>query len=249
MRLVLCVVAGRRKPSKTHGQGAPLNPSAVRLLFLHQKDYMSKADDLLEYFKNHVGEWACSMCGSHSVQPAATFRTLKNAGWQFEEISPQRWGKQMFCPVCGQETTHYKLKSLQQGLDKSRLGITPAQKKRVISIIGDVDAFTGASVKSSLEIDHKVPFDRLKETVGDIDIDKLSDVQITEHFQILTRDHNLLKDRACQSCIKTGVRPPLFGIKYWYDGDGRYIGSCRGCGWYDGAEWRRILNERLANEL
>ena len=164
MRLVLCVVAGRRKPSKTHGQGAPLNPSAVRLLFLHQKDYMSKADDLLEYFKNHVGEWACSMCGSHSVQPAATFRTLKNAGWQFEEISPQRWGKQMFCPVCGQETTHYKLKSLQQGLDKSRLGITPAQKKRVISIIGDVDAFTGASVKSSLEIDHKVPFDRLKET-------------------------------------------------------------------------------------
>lgn len=136
--------------------------------------------------------------------------------------------------------------SLEQGEDKSRIGITPAQRKRVARILSEADAFTGASVKSSLEIDHKVPFDRLKEDSGDIDIDRLSDSEIANHFQILTRDHNLLKDRQCQSCIKTGVRPPCFGIKFWYEGDENYRGSCVGCGWYDGVEWRRCLNEKLS---
>ena len=206
---------------------------------------MSKSDDLLAYFKKNVGKWACSMCGSHSGQPAATFRVLKNAGWQFEEVSPQRWGQQMYCQKCGQETTHYKLVSLEQGKDKSRIGISPSQRKRVISILTETDAFTGASVKSSLEIDHKVPFDRLKEESGDIDIDQLSDVQIEEHFQILTRDHNLLKDRACQRCIKTGSRPPFLGVRFWYEGGFQYCGSCRGCGWFDGAEWHRQINHLL----
>lgn len=220
---------------------------AVRLI-LHQKESMSKADDLLEYCKEHIGEWVCSMCGSHSGQPAAVFRSLKNAGWQFEEVSRQRWGLQKHCPICGRKTTHYKLTSLVKGIDKSRVGISPVQKSRVISVLSDKDAFTGASAKSSAEVDHKIPFDRLKETSGDINIDNLSNSQISEHFQILTRDHNLLKDRACQHCIKTGRRPPFFGIKFWYKGDGKYDGSCKGCGWYDGVEWRSRLNDRLGGD-
>ena len=206
---------------------------------------MSKAEDLLAYFKKNVGKWSCSMCGSHSGQPAAVFRTLKNEGWQFEEVSPQRWARTMDCKVCGRKTTHYKLLSLKQGLDKSRIAITPKQKERVISILGELDAFTGASVKSSLEIDHKVPFARLKEGAGDIDIDGLTDEQIAEHFQILTRDHNLLKDRACQDCIKTNIRPPFLGIKFWYEGNDKYCGSCKGCGWFDGAKWRNKVNKQL----
>lgn len=87
------------------------------------------------------------MCGSHSGQPAAIFRTLKNAGWEFEEVAPQRWGISRFCSKCGQETTHYKLLSLVQGEDKSRIGITPTQRKRVIRVLSETDAFTGASVK------------------------------------------------------------------------------------------------------
>ena len=206
---------------------------------------MSKADELLDYCKRHVNKWACSMCGSHSGQPAAIFRQLKNAGWKFEEITPQRWGKQLYCPVCKQDTTHYKLVSLMQGENKSRFNITPAQKRRALAVLPNTDAFTGASVRSSIELDHKEPFARLKEKSGDIDINQLSDEQIKAHFQILTRDHNLLKDRACQSCIKTGTRPPLFGIKFWYMGNERYCGTCRGCGWYDGAEWRKQLNLAL----
>lgn len=206
---------------------------------------MSKATDLLAYFKKNVGEWACSTCGSHSGQPAAVFRALKNEGWQFEEVSPQRWAKTMDCKVCGRKTTHYKLLSLKQGMDNSRISITPKQKKRVISMIGEADAFTGASVKSSLEIDHKVPFARLKQDAGDINIDDLTDEQIAEHFQILTRDHNLLKDRACQDCVKTNKRPPFLGIKFWYEGNDQYRGSCKGCGWFDGTKWRDKVNKQL----
>ena len=199
----------------------------------------------MEYFKRHVGRWACSTCGSHSGQPAATFRELKNAGWQFEEVAPQRWGMQKYCATCNRKTTHYKLTSLERCNGNSRITMTPRQRKRIVSLLTDVDAFTGASVKSSIEIDHKVPFDRLKEKSGDINVDKLTDAQVAEHFQILTRDHNLLKDRACQSCIKNAIRPPLFGIKYWYEGDSKYRGSCRGCGYFDGVEWRKRLNAKL----
>lgn len=206
---------------------------------------MSKTDMLLEHFKKNLGKWTCAMCGSKSGQPAATFRALKNAGWQFEEHSPQRWGKTMYCSICGQATTHYKLISNVQGEDKSRVGISNTQKKRIISILGEEDAFTGASAKSSLEIDHKVPFARLKDSSGDIDVDRLSNKEIVDCFQILTRDHNLLKDRACQHCIKTGERSPFFGINFWYEGGKKYCGSCKGCGYYDGTEWRRRLNEHL----
>ena len=206
---------------------------------------MSKADDLLEFCKKNLNRWTCSMCGSHSGQPAAIFRVLKNAGWKFEEVAPQRWAKTCYCPKCCQETTHYKLISLTQGEDKSRIGFQKKDRDRIISVLGDTDAFTGASVKSSLEIDHKIPFDRLKENGGDINVAFLNNNEIAQHFQILTRDHNLLKDRACQKCIKSGRRPPFLGINFWYEGDEQYKGSCVGCGWYDGCEWRKRLNRLL----
>ena len=70
---------------------------------------MSKSDDLLNFLLHNIGKWSCSVCGSGSNQPAATFRTVKNMGYRFEEVSPNRWGKMMFCEVCGTDRTHYKL--------------------------------------------------------------------------------------------------------------------------------------------
>ena len=80
-------------------------------------------------------------------------------------------------------------------------------------------------------------------TGQDIDIASLTNKEIEEHFQLLTREHNLLKDRACQYCIKNLKRPPLFGISFWYEGGEDYNGTCVGCGWYDGNQWRMKLNE------
>ena len=204
---------------------------------------MSKENDLLNALKNNLGQWVCAYCASNSNQPAATFRNIKQLGYRFEEVSPGRWGLMRCCPVCGVKRTHYKLLSPEPVFDeKPRLSISSQQRKRVIALLDRRDAFTGASISSTPEIDHKVPLTRLEK---DVDISTLSDDDIRLHFQLLTREHNLLKDRACGRCKLSGKRQPFLGISYWYEGDEEYCGSCVGCGWYDGKAWREDVDSRL----
>jgi hypothetical protein len=49
----------------------------------------------------------------------------------------------------------------------------------------------------------------------------------------------------CGKCKKESIRPPFFGINFWYAGDGNYVGTCEGCGWYDGVKWKEELNKKL----
>lgn len=201
---------------------------------------MSKADEFLMACKQNVGKWTCSLHTTGSNQPAAIFREVKKQGYEFEEPNPGRWATSKYCPVCKQETTHYKLLKLDPTLTKqTRLGIDTKTRKHILDLFDNRDAFTGASISSVAEIDHKVPWTRLEE---DIDATVLSDVEIRQHFQLLTREHNLLKDRACGHCKLYGKRPPFLGIPYWYKGNEEYCGDCEGCGWYDGEKWRKSLS-------
>lgn len=203
-------------------------------------------EKLLKAFKENVGEWTCGDCNSGSNQPAATFREIKKMGYVFEEVATNRWAKSMFCPVCNANRSHYKLISAEPLVEaKARCTITPTQRKRVLALLEERDAFSGASITSTPEIDHKVPWSRLD---SDIDISTLTDDEVKKHFQLLTREHNLLKDRACQYCIKNKKRPPLFGISFWYEGNESYQGTCIGCGWYDGNTWRTMLNDFLGKK-
>lgn len=207
---------------------------------------MSKSDDFLSYLLQNIGQWSCSVCGSSSNQPAATFRTIKNMGYRFEEVSPNRWGKMMYCSQCGTERTHYKLLSaIPEFVERKRLGIDSRTRNRILGLLGRRDAFTGASIASTPEIDHKTPWTRLDE---DYNVREMSDPEIRNAFQLLTREHNLLKDRMCDKCKKTDIRPPFFGISFWYLGDQNYCGSCEGCGWYDGVKWRQAVNEILSKQ-
>ena len=207
---------------------------------------MSKVEQFLEELKAHCNEWCCSVCGSDSNQPAATFREIKKMGYQFEEVSPNRWGKKMYCPKCGMERTHYKLLNPEpQFTEKPRVGIRPKDRERILAHFGKCDAFTGATISSVPEIDHKVPWTRLEQ---DVDASTMSEKEIGQAFQLLTREHNLLKDRMCDHCKKTNLRPPFLGISFWYAGDENYCGTCEGCGWYDGRKWREEVNKRLGKE-
>lgn len=206
---------------------------------------MSKVEQYLSVLKAHIGEWCCSMCGSGSGQPAATFREIKKLGYKFEEVSPNRWAKSMFCAKCGTERMHYKLLSPEpQFTEKPRLSISPRDRKRILEFFELRDAFTGASISSVPEIDHKTPWTRLDQ---DIDVSRLSLADIGQSFQLLTREHNLLKDRMCAHCKNTNLRPPFLGISYWYSGDEHYCGSCEGCGWYDGRKWRAEINKKISS--
>lgn len=207
---------------------------------------MSKANDLLKACQQNLGKWTCAYCASNSNQPAATFRELKKRGYEFEEYTPQRWGKAMYCPKCGTIRTHYKLLTSNPVFhEKARYPINPQQRERIISLLGGRDAFTGASISSTPEIDHKTPWSRLDK---DINVSTLSDCQIIEYFQLLTREHNLLKDRACKLCIANQKRTPFFEIPFWYNGNENYMGSCNGCGWHDGKKWREELSKILKHK-
>jgi len=207
---------------------------------------MSKSDDLLNFLLQNVGKWSCSVCGSGSNQPAATFRIVKNMGYRFEEVSPNRWGRMMYCCKCGTNRTHYKLLSAKpEFVEHRRFGFDIQSRKRILGILDGRDAFSGALIASTPEIDHKIPWTRLQE---DYDVRNMDDDEIRNAFQLLTREHNLLKDRMCDKCKKTNIRPPFFGISFWYAGDCHYCGSCVGCGWYDGVAWRKSVNETLGQD-
>jgi hypothetical protein len=204
---------------------------------------MSKKNKLLDAFKKNIGQWVCGYCNSESNQPASTFREIKKLGYKFEEHSPNRWGKDLFCKTCNTSRTHYKLLSVEPEFpQKTRIHINAYQRIRILKLLRGKDAFTGASISSTPEIDHKVPWIRLE---YDIDPSKLTDEQIIEHFQLLTREHNLLKDRSCGSCRATNIRPPFLEISFWYEGNEVYLDSCVGCGWYDSVKWREMLNMKV----
>lgn len=199
---------------------------------------------MLRYFKSHLGRWCCATCASGgSNQPAAVFREVKKMGYKFEEVSPNHWAREMYCPVCRAERTHYRLLSEKPVFTpKKRLSISREQRKRVLDLLDNKDAFTGASISSVAEIDHKIPFTRLDK---DINIKDLSDKEVKESFQLLTREHNLLKDRMCTECRKTGRRQPFIEIPFFYEGTDEYKGSCEGCGWHDGKKWREEAGKKL----
>ena len=204
---------------------------------------MSKVDDFLRACKDNVGKWTCSLHTTGSNQPAAIFREAKKLGYEFEETKPQRWAEQKYCPICKQTTTHYTLLKIEPtSTVHSRYNINSKTRERILKIFENKDAFTGASISSKPEIAHKTPWTRLEH---DIDASNLSDEEIKQHFQLLTRDHNLLKDRRCDYCKKHNIRPPFLEIPFWYEGDSQYTGSCEGCGWYDGKKWREELSKKL----
>lgn len=204
---------------------------------------ITQKQQLLSACQNRLNEWVCGYCNSNSTQPARITATLRSEGYVFEETK-RGYCKLIFCPHCGQKRTHYKLLSAEPINESKEVHtITPSQRKRVISILGKKDAFTNATITSSTpEIDHKEPMIRRQK---DINIDELTDTQIKDTFQILTRQNNLLKDKSCKKCKSSGIRPPHMGIYYWYAGDENYKGTCVGCGWYDGVAWRENLNKRI----
>lgn len=205
----------------------------------------SKVEQFRLYALRNLNKWICSVCASGSNQPAAIFREVKALGYVFEEPAPNRWATSRFCATCGELRSHYRLTSATPEFSvRQRIAISNDQRRRILTLLDRRDAFTGASISSTPEIDHKVPWTRLTE---DIDAAALSDSEIREHFQLLTREHNALKDKNCASCKISDIRPPFFGISYWYSGGSEYAGSCEGCGWHDGARWRESVNAELGD--
>ncbi|MBD2726459.1 restriction endonuclease [Nostoc sp. FACHB-892] len=113
--------------------------------------------------------------------------------------------------------------------------------------------------RHELVIDHRFPMERWGESEPP-HLTSMSETEIKKKFQLLKKDssgnHNLLKSRSCERCIKNGNRGTPFGIRFWYQGGEDWPSihqrgaeaeeGCIGCGWYNFDIWRNALNQKLA---
>lgn len=166
-----------------------------------------------------------------------------------------------FCSVCQKNTTWDRWTGKTKTANSSAT-IPTKLVERILSVYAYVDVIEQRKrAKHELVIDHRFPMERWGEVEKNND-PEMTDDEIRAKFQLLKKDstgnHNLLKSRNCERCIKTGKRGTPFGIRFWYEGDENWSQDipergkdaeqgCVGCGWYDFETWRKELNKNLDN--
>ena len=197
-------------------------------------------------------EWHCTKCELKAGQ-AKTWQTWRDEkGIQFEEPTPRRWEKRIFCETCQKTTSHRKLKTLELLKNVSiRTQITPKIAKKVKDLYQNEEAvFLRKLSPTELEIDHRFP--QIRWNSNEDKNDNLSDDELKAKFILLNRNNNLWKSRQCEKCFKDGIRGNFPGIEFWYVGDKTWRGAsksdengCVGCFWYDPYKWREELNKKI----
>jgi len=197
-------------------------------------------------------QWHCTKCELKAGQ-AKTWQTWRDEkGIQFEEPTPRRWEKRIFCKTCQKTTSHRKLKTLELLENVSiRTQITSKIAKKVKDLYQNEEAVLLRKLSPrELEIDHRFP--QIRWNSNEDKNDNLSDDALKAKFILLNRNNNLWKSRQCERCVKTGQRGNFPGIYFWYEGDKIWQGNsksdkngCIGCFWYDPYKWREELNKLI----
>jgi len=191
-------------------------------------------------------EWHCGKCELPGTQPAKAIQIIRQHGYDVEKST-------IYCETCEDKTVHRRLKSLEPTQASFvRAGIPSALRKRILKLYDNREAVTLQKLLSRrLEVDHRFPQVRWSKDESLPTI--LSDSQLRERFQLLTRANNLWKSRYCERCADTGTRGTFIGIDYFYEGGPTWDPSissddprgCVGCFWYDPDAWRASLNALL----
>lgn len=164
-----------------------------------------------------------------------------------------------FCSVC-QRTTTWDRWTGEIKKANAPANLPPDLVERILEFYSYTDVIEQRQrAAHELVIDHRFPMERWGQQEPSNDV-FMSDTEIQRKFQLLKKDssgnHNLLKSRSCENCIKTGQRGTPLGIRFWYQGGEAWSSphqrgveaeeGCIGCGWYDFEKWREALNQKLA---
>ncbi len=225
--------------------------------FENKDTYQSKVFKLLKDC-----QWHCRKCEGKSI---GSGQYAGGGGIQgLERGTKSRWGlvieeNTIFCKTCEEKTKQDRLTG-EIKPSNAASGIPNKLIKRVLEIYDYTDVMEERKrPKHELVVDHRVPMERWESAEGKNDSNMSTD-NIRKKFQLLKKDeggnHNLLKSRSCEKCIKTGLRGYPFGIKYWYKGTEKWPKDiskkdergCIGCGWYDLIEWRNSLNSFMTDK-
>lgn len=210
------------------------------------------------------GQWHCR---SHEYKRIPSGQLAGGGGIQgLQRGTKERPGlkiesKTDFCAACGRRTRWDRWTGEFQKANAAA-GIPDALQEKILAHFGNVDVIEQRQRPvHELVIDHRFPMTRWGEAEEKLSVE-MPAVEIGNKFQILKFDgsgnHNLLKSRACEVCVKTGKRGTPFGIKFFYAGNSNWpktvpaVGptaeaGCVGCGWYNFAKWREALNFRLSS--
>lgn len=210
-------------------------------------------------------EWHCRKCsqpivGSEQLAGGGGVQGLQRGnrtrpGIVIETVKQQ-------CERCGQTTTWDRWTGEFKDAN-SAAGIPKRLQRRILEYYDYYDSIELRRRQDhELVIDHRFPMERWGTTENQND-PTMSDEEIESKFQLLKKDtagnHNLLKSRACERCIASGIRGYPLGIKFFYSGGDMWPEDCPesgpeaeqgciGCGWYDFNTWRQELN-RCLNQI
>jgi hypothetical protein len=235
--------------------------------YCHPNNYQSWKQEQKEFWLNKAKakitkeifevlttfEWTCVSC-QLPANPnfARRIQDLKEMGYTIATDTTKR------CNTCDSKKTHLILVPLPRGGVSGYEVWSPSLRKKIVDLLNGYDAYEGKIVKKdNLLPDHKFPEIRWGRDTKRDSLEKLTDKEITEQFQLLSNQRNLQKREVCRQCYQTGIRGYPFGIKYYYQGEQTWSSTiprsgkaaekgCLGCGWYDLESWRTSLNSKLA---
>lgn len=153
---------------------------------------------------------------------------------------------------------HYRLIPIPRGLKTGYETFTSKFKQRALKALGWLNVYDFSQAnKSGLLPDHKFPEIRWDADTPEKNPDDMPETDIANKFQLLDNQRNLQKREVCRKCFQTNKRGVLFGVNFFYEGDGNWpvnvskVGKeaekgCIGCGWYDMVKWRDELNKLIS---
>lgn len=208
-------------------------------------------------------KWHCRTCEGKQV---ASEQYAGGGGIQgLERGTKSRPGlhletKRDFCNICNKKTRWDRWTGQIKPSNAPAI-IPPKLADRILKLYDYKDVIENRKRPThELVIDHRFPMQRWGKAEPSHDIN-MNENEIKSKFQLLKKDsagnHNLLKSRSCERCMKTGKRGQPMGIRFWYSGGENWPdnipplgaeaeGGCIGCGWYDFESWRNALNATLA---
>lgn len=207
-------------------------------------------------------------CRSHEYDHVETDQIAGGGGIQgLERGTKTRPGFEiesdsMHCDECGETTRHDRWTG-ERKTANAAANIPEQVKQKILGHFNHRDVIEDRERQShDLVIDHRFPMERWG-GVEESYTKEISEREIERKFQLLKDDgkgnHNLLKSRACEHCIKTGERGAPMGIEFWYRGGPEWPDGvpekgpeaevgCVGCGWYNFDRWRNELNELIQEQ-
>jgi len=193
-------------------------------------------------------EWHCGKHELPGTQPAKAIQIIRQNGFDVEN-------KTIYCPVCDEKVVHRRLVSLEPIQNSFvRFPLPKKLRQRIISYYQNIEAITLRKLEQNrLEVDHRFP--QVRWSQDEVLDPNMTDEEIQNRFQLLTRENNLWKSRYCERCKATGERGKFIDIEFFAVGDSIWDPNipendergCYGCFWYDPAAWRSALNALLDN--